>query len=186
MNQFSMSTPISCSSRILILVLLAISLTYGNARSLSKEEYMELKAKLKVLNKPAVKGIQTQHGDIDCVDMYKQPAFDHPLLKNHTIQMRPTSYPEGMGNQDPSNANLEIGLKDGGCPLGTVPIPRTKIQELMSAKSISHFGRKNLENRRLYSTAGHHVSTFFFFWWIYADTCRIQAVHQDPKGIIFI
>ncbi|KAG6471129.1 hypothetical protein ZIOFF_072226 [Zingiber officinale] len=26
-------------------------------------------------------------GDLfDCVDMYKQPAFDHPLLKNHTLQ----------------------------------------------------------------------------------------------------
>jgi hypothetical protein len=26
-------------------------------------------------------------GDFDCVDIYKQPAFDHPLLKNHKIQV---------------------------------------------------------------------------------------------------
>ena len=32
--------------------------------------------------------IQSPDGDIiDCVDIYKQPAFDHPLLKNHTIQV---------------------------------------------------------------------------------------------------
>ncbi|XP_058070035.1 protein neprosin-like [Magnolia sinica] len=180
----SMSTPISCNSRISILVLLAISLVYGNARSLSKEEHKELKAHLKLLNKPAVKSIQTQYGDIDCVDMYKQPAFDHPLLKNHTIQMRPTSYPEWMGNQDPSNANLEIGLKDGGCPLGTVPIPRTKIQELMSAKSLSHFGRKNLENRQLYSTTGHHYAFASLYSQVYGTQVTMNVWSpqlQDQK-----
>ena len=26
-------------------------------------------------------------GVIDCVDIYKQPAFDHPLLRYHTIQV---------------------------------------------------------------------------------------------------
>ncbi|XP_020523023.1 uncharacterized protein LOC110007289 [Amborella trichopoda] len=30
--------------------------------------------------------IQSDGDVIDCVDIYKQPAFDHPLLKNHTIQ----------------------------------------------------------------------------------------------------
>lgn len=30
---------------------------------------------------------QSEDGDIiDCVDINKQPAFDHPLLKNHKIQ----------------------------------------------------------------------------------------------------
>ena len=32
--------------------------------------------------------LQSEDGDIiDCVDIYKQPAFDHPSLKNHTIQV---------------------------------------------------------------------------------------------------
>ena len=32
--------------------------------------------------------MQSKDGDIiDCVDIYKQPAFDHPALKNHTIQV---------------------------------------------------------------------------------------------------
>lgn len=32
--------------------------------------------------------LQSEDGDIiDCVDIYKQPAFDHPALRNHTIQV---------------------------------------------------------------------------------------------------
>ncbi|KAL4179655.1 hypothetical protein AMTRI_Chr13g88370 [Amborella trichopoda] len=42
--------------------------------------------------KNAVKTIHSDVDLIDCVDIYKQPAFDHPLLKNHTIQMRPSWY----------------------------------------------------------------------------------------------
>ncbi|KAL6009417.1 hypothetical protein ACLOJK_022646 [Asimina triloba] len=45
---------------------------------------------VKPFKKPtaAIKTIQNEVGDIiDCVDIYKQPAFDHPALKNHTIQV---------------------------------------------------------------------------------------------------
>ena len=32
--------------------------------------------------------IQGEDGDIiDCVDIYQQPAFEHPFFKNHTIQV---------------------------------------------------------------------------------------------------
>ena len=35
-----------------------------------------------------IKSLQGEDGDIiDCVDIYQQPAFDHPFLKNHTIQV---------------------------------------------------------------------------------------------------
>ncbi|VAI16813.1 unnamed protein product [Triticum turgidum subsp. durum] len=34
------------------------------------------------------KTIQTEDGDIfDCIDIKSQPAFDHPLLRNHSIQL---------------------------------------------------------------------------------------------------
>lgn len=40
------------------------------------------------LNKPAVKTIQSPDGDvIDCVWSRSQPAFDHPLLQNHILQV---------------------------------------------------------------------------------------------------
>jgi hypothetical protein len=36
---------------------------------------------------------QTEEGDVfDCIDIHKQPAFDHPLLKNHSIQVKPHSH----------------------------------------------------------------------------------------------
>jgi hypothetical protein len=83
-----------------------------NAISLSKEEDAVLQRELQAINKPAVKTImvresvcvllysiyldllilnlllflQTKHGDIyDCVNIYKQPALDHPLVKNHKV-----------------------------------------------------------------------------------------------------
>jgi len=32
--------------------------------------------------------LQSEDGDIiDCVNIYGQPAFDHPALKNHTIKV---------------------------------------------------------------------------------------------------
>jgi hypothetical protein len=35
-----------------------------------------------------LKSFQGMDGDvIDCVNIYQQPAFDHPLLKNHIIQV---------------------------------------------------------------------------------------------------
>ncbi|XP_057426503.1 uncharacterized protein LOC130719926 [Lotus japonicus] len=71
------------------------------------------------------KTIKTEYGDIyDCVDLYKQPAFQHPLLKNHKIK----AFPEQI---EVSN-NLSYGLKEG-CPLGTVPIRRiTKEEQLLA------------------------------------------------------
>ncbi|KAE9452309.1 hypothetical protein C3L33_15790, partial [Rhododendron williamsianum] len=97
----------------------------------SREEELELEKQLELLNKPA-----TNYGDtIDCVDFYKQPAFDHPLLKNHTFsyQMRPTSLPRRAKDQvSPKFAEpVTIGLKGGGCPVGTVPIRRITKEDLI-------------------------------------------------------
>ncbi|KAG6520864.1 hypothetical protein ZIOFF_017926 [Zingiber officinale] len=59
-----------------VLHLLFISIGGAQARSWNKKA------------KHSLKTIQTITGDLfDCVDMYKQPAFDHPLLKNHTLQV---------------------------------------------------------------------------------------------------
>ncbi|XP_028088418.1 uncharacterized protein LOC114288980 [Camellia sinensis] len=114
----------------------------GDWRSLTKEEDLELEEQLKHLNKPAVKTIQNNYGDIyDCVDFYKQPAFDHPLLKNHTFhfQMKPTSSPNGSRHQVSSKDSkpLHVGLKGGGCPVGTVPIRRTTKEDLIREKLAS-------------------------------------------------
>ncbi|XP_068655238.1 protein neprosin-like [Aristolochia californica] len=77
-------------------------------------------------------------GDIfDCVDIYKQPSFDHPLLKNFTI---PTIPKLELGSL--SDVALKIGLPDGGCPDGTVPIRRVQFRDLLRSRSSSSFGTR--------------------------------------------
>ncbi|XP_058203096.1 protein neprosin-like [Rhododendron vialii] len=88
---------------------------------LSATEDLEFENQLELLNKPSIKIIQTEYGDIyDCVDFYNQPAFDHPLLKNHNIR-----------------ESVHIGLKDGGCPFGTVPIRRITKEDLIKERNVS-------------------------------------------------
>ncbi|XP_077214265.1 protein neprosin-like [Tasmannia lanceolata] len=135
---------------IIVIFLLALSLVVvvrshreeGWSTRLSREEDLNLDRQLKLLKKPAIKTIQTEYGQIfDCVDMYKQPAFDHPLLKNHTIRESSGSLPKGMIVKEASFVHnpFEIGLKDGGCPQGTVPIRRIQKQDLINSKSLKKF-----------------------------------------------
>ncbi|CAL5327770.1 unnamed protein product [Camellia sinensis] len=83
----------------------------GDWRSLTKEEDLELEERLKHLNKPA----------------------------GMTIQMKPTSLPNRPRDQVSSNVSkpLHIGLRGGGCPVGTVPIKRTTKEDLIREKLAS-------------------------------------------------
>ncbi|KAG9441275.1 hypothetical protein H6P81_017129 [Aristolochia fimbriata] len=119
-----------------------IVMSNGAQENLSGEQDLELERQLKMLNKPAVKTIKvievlherTEFGDIfDCVDINKQPAFDNPLLKNHKLQMSPSFFPNTAKQEAPSMAEV-MGLPDGGCPQGFVPIRRTRKEELINAR----------------------------------------------------
>ncbi|XP_042949734.1 uncharacterized protein LOC122281923 isoform X2 [Carya illinoinensis] len=87
-----MAAKYSKNTTVLLLVTFAVLLDSDAVRGwgpLSKVEDLELDRRLKLINKPAIMSFQTEYGDIvDCVDIYKQLAFDHPLLKNHTIQLQ--------------------------------------------------------------------------------------------------
>ncbi|MCL7048084.1 hypothetical protein MKW94_029782 [Papaver nudicaule] len=115
----------------------------------SKEEDLELENQLKILNKPPVKSIRTKFGDIyDCINIYKQPAFDHPLLKNHKIQMKPNLVLQEERNNGFTSGRFwssdaeksERKFHNQRCPTGTVPIRRTKKEELVNAKHYSNWG----------------------------------------------
>ncbi|RVX01812.1 hypothetical protein CK203_019547 [Vitis vinifera] len=81
---------------------------------------------------------ETEYGDIfDCVDINKQPALDHPLLKNHRVQKKPSVFPKGLGPKTSAKTqSSKIGLPDGGCPEGTVPIKRITKRDLLWMKSL--------------------------------------------------
>ncbi|KAI3837404.1 hypothetical protein MKX03_028250 [Papaver bracteatum] len=102
------------------------------ASRLSEEEDLELETQLNILNKSPIKTIHTRWGDIyDCIEFHKQPAFDHPLLKNRTITI-----PEKDETASTrSHKTLMTQIK--GCPKGTVPIRRTTKEDLMRAKYVS-------------------------------------------------
>ncbi|KAH7842582.1 hypothetical protein Vadar_006967 [Vaccinium darrowii] len=127
---------------VLLLLVVVSSLLLGHnsrvegGKRLSGKEDLELEKELKLLNKPAVKTLYTEYGDIiDCVDFYKQPAFDHPLLKNHTFHYKMKRSPLHRKARDQNSSKLtkpvSIGLKGGGCPIGTVPIRRITKEDLI-------------------------------------------------------
>ncbi|XP_010530344.1 PREDICTED: uncharacterized protein LOC104806929 [Tarenaya hassleriana] len=64
--------------------------------------------------------------EFECVDISRQPAFQHPSLKNHKIQMRPSVELEKMlEKQFPKIfSNLSFDESDEPCPNGMVPIPK--------------------------------------------------------------
>ncbi|KAL5208617.1 hypothetical protein ABZP36_033052, partial [Zizania latifolia] len=67
-----------------------------------------------------------EDGDIyDCVEVYQQPALKHPLLRDHKIQMEPSSFPIGFDIKSlsvPGVSEAQLSIID--CPIGTVPILR--------------------------------------------------------------
>ncbi|GAB4842071.1 hypothetical protein Ancab_012031 [Ancistrocladus abbreviatus] len=69
------------------------------------------------------KTIKGSNGDIiDCVDIYRQPAL---INSSHSIQMKPSFYPEGTRPSHHLPAKLrQPWQKHGRCPHGTIPIRR--------------------------------------------------------------
>ncbi|XVF10588.1 hypothetical protein REPUB_Repub07fG0195300 [Reevesia pubescens] len=123
--------------------LIMFALLSGGARAveewetISEEENLEMERQLKVINKPPIKSFRTEHGDIfDCIDIYKQHAFDHPLLKDHKVQMRPKRIAkETMGGKAPRFLPKQIR-----CPPGSVLIKRTTKEDLILAKKVKALG----------------------------------------------
>ncbi|XP_042484249.1 uncharacterized protein LOC122064587 [Macadamia integrifolia] len=90
MGEMAMSRGLRLKEKNIFWGMFFIILIHGivDGKLINREKLIEINKKLKQINRPAVKSIQSEDGDIiDCVDIYKQPAFDHPALKNHTIQV---------------------------------------------------------------------------------------------------
>ncbi|XP_020146391.1 protein neprosin-like isoform X1 [Aegilops tauschii subsp. strangulata] len=89
------------------------------------------------------KTIQMEDGDVyDCIDVYKQPAFNHPLLKDHKIQMKPNSFPVWMDTQTfPSDSFSQVQPSIIKCPIGTIPILRSNGSSTIATHNID--GLKN-------------------------------------------
>ncbi|ONK60717.1 uncharacterized protein A4U43_C08F21820 [Asparagus officinalis] len=95
----------------------------------------------------------------DCIDIYKQPAFDNPLLKDHKLQMSPSSFPRGVTRElQPSTAKYNF-YKNISCPLGTVQIRRTTKNDLIHAKTLqNHIKGHNSFQSKIASLNGSHFA----------------------------
>ncbi|KAF8034370.1 hypothetical protein BT93_C0618 [Corymbia citriodora subsp. variegata] len=81
--------------------------------------------------------IKTKEGDtIDCVDINKQPALDHPLLKDHKVQIEPNLHATSLHRTSSNAKSVGFGLKEP-CPTGTVPIHRVTKEDLIRAVSLT-------------------------------------------------
>nr|CAD1840404.1 unnamed protein product [Ananas comosus var. bracteatus] len=121
---------VSVSHGLLGLFLALILLSRAEARLGTTRQRLEVHRHLRRLNKPAVKSIQSPDGDIiDCVHISHQPAFDHPFLQNHTIQMRPNFHPEGLY----AESKVSAGEKSR---------PVLQMWHQKGASSVKKYGRK--------------------------------------------
>ncbi|CAN1233897.1 hypothetical protein LINPERPRIM_LOCUS4037 [Linum perenne] len=89
--------------------------------------------------------LQSPDGDvIDCVHKKKQPALDHPLLINHKKQRQKDGGdgPTTAKNSDETIAWQMWHRNGTRCPKGTVPIRRSSVNDVLRAKSLFDFGKK--------------------------------------------
>ncbi|XP_042405103.1 uncharacterized protein LOC121995426 [Zingiber officinale] len=114
----------------------------GRNIPLTEEEDLEIEKELQSLNKPPVKTLKSFTGDLfDCIEIYKQPAFDNPVLKNHKLQIRPSFLTKSNVTMDEKfKPPIDPGFNDT-CPPGTVIIRRTRKEELIMAKELPKYFR---------------------------------------------
>ncbi|XP_050259706.1 uncharacterized protein LOC126704728 [Quercus robur] len=140
-----------------------VAIGIGNTNTIfGQKQKLDIQRQLKRLNKPALKSIKSPDGDIiDCVHIKNQPAFDHPFFKNHTIQMRPSFHPEGLSFDDVSSKSesqiTQLWHLNGRCPEETIPIRRTKEEDLLRASSVANYGRNKYPQ---FDTTDTNVTAF--------------------------
>ncbi|KAG5387322.1 hypothetical protein IGI04_038792, partial [Brassica rapa subsp. trilocularis] len=100
--------------------------------------------------------LQSPDGDIiDCVLSHQQPAFDHPRLRGQK-PLDPPERPSGHNSRGLRPKSFQLWRMEGEtCPEGTVPIRRTKQEDILRANSVSAFGKKLRHFRRDTSSNGH-------------------------------
>ncbi|KAJ8760406.1 hypothetical protein K2173_015073 [Erythroxylum novogranatense] len=127
----------------------ASTLNYTDYRRVSRLRLERIQRHLEKINKPPVITIESPDGDIiDCVHKRKQPALDHPLLKNHKIQRKPSERPKviKMSKERTNNGGeggQQMWHRNGTrCPKGTIPLRRSTVHDVLRANSLFDFGKK--------------------------------------------
>ncbi|XP_058215686.1 protein neprosin isoform X1 [Rhododendron vialii] len=151
---------------------LVVGLNYTkHTRRVGSLRLSRIQRHLEKINKPPVFTIESPDGDvIDCVHKRKQPALDHPLLKNHKIQRHPPERPKSKTlkreEENGSNNTTREGMvawqtwhqKGERCPKGTVPIRRSTVDDVLRAKSLYDFGKKQVKTPLIKNGGGRQIN----------------------------
>ncbi|RZC51646.1 hypothetical protein C5167_020079 [Papaver somniferum] len=129
-------------------LILAISVFLG----LVSKELVDGRIVSDVMNRSIIKSILVDKDEIiDCYDIYKQPSLNHHLLRNHTIQVKPSMSPTNMKLDNFGTLQItQAWHKYGKCPQGTIPI-RRNIKD--SRSILSHkYRRQKFSHYKMPST----------------------------------
>ncbi|CAN6879367.1 unnamed protein product [Brassica oleracea] len=159
------------SNKFILLILSTITLislvTESRKTIPSQEKKRELEKLLNHINKPAIKSFQSKHGYIlDCIDIHKQLAFDHPLLKNHSVQLKPTTIPKWTRDNNTSQKSTSLPFRqeeDIICPPGTVIIKRTTLEDLIQFQRLESLGLKPTSKDRNDDPPGHYTAVAQYY-----------------------
>ncbi|KAK3412748.1 hypothetical protein EUGRSUZ_I01447 [Eucalyptus grandis] len=167
-------TMVSPPKWLVLMISIISSISDGHARA-----RIPISSKVTGFDKPkgTIKTIESyETGEvIDCVDIFKQPAFDHPLLKNHTIQIKPSSNPKANGEVDVEGALGQAWWKNGECPEGTIPILRPQNHtDHHFMRSKPHVKRLNSNDAIIIPPRGHE----------YAEVSLIDGVYKGASAKI--
>ncbi|CAN1777941.1 hypothetical protein LINPERHAP1_LOCUS14238, partial [Linum perenne] len=108
--------------------------------------FQNLKYGSLILTSTIVYSKQTKYGDwYDCVDFYEQPAFDHPLLKDHKYEYKMSSSRYQASDEFGINP-FDIWLNGKGCPDNTVPIKRVTKEDLIRINKVTELAYRINDN----------------------------------------
>ncbi|XP_062227306.1 protein neprosin-like [Phragmites australis] len=138
-------------------ILLLIKLLTRKEIMESARHHQQQQAVTLLQTRPMTPRSMTEDDDVfHCIDISLQPALSHPLLRNHTIHMKPSSYPSGIKLKSPSEATIEQAqLTTIACPVGTIPILQNSKSDLKTPFS---FDPMDDTNKRGAEVAGCRTS----------------------------
>ncbi|KAF1892252.1 hypothetical protein Lal_00036613 [Lupinus albus] len=102
-----------CIHISMFFVVLLLFLTSVLSRSITNhtidlDKLSRIREQLEKINKPGVKTIKSQDGDIiDCVLFHEQPAFDLPELKDQKTTLQLPEWPEGYNINENTTTGFE-------------------------------------------------------------------------------
>ncbi|KAL1197172.1 Protein neprosin [Cardamine amara subsp. amara] len=165
----------------------SLNYLFVDAERLQSITDFEIEEQLNDINKSAANIIKTKDGDTcECIDFYKQPAFDHPSMKNHLFdyEMHRISSFKNSRTEQINHEKFGFLWENGvGCPLGTIPIQRVTKDELLRINSFSDKdkpqGSWNFTNYHQYSVdnAPHHHFAV-------ARTKRREVKHYNGASMV--